>query len=81
MAGVKRHFFSEASWEVLQEIVMHKENGKFMQQQRNQDLSTNMVKDDVGNSITRYYNKVSFILLTLVHTPQYSCTSVYFFLI
>jgi hypothetical protein len=54
----KRHVFGASSFDVLQDIIINREGGRFLSIIKNRDVSKNMTKADVWNAITAYYNQV-----------------------
>jgi hypothetical protein len=72
----KRHFFGASSFDVLQDIIINREDCRFLQTIRDRDVSKNLTKADVWNMITMYYNQViasfhklakAFVLTTVCH--------------
>jgi hypothetical protein len=71
----KRHVFGASSFDVLPDIIINREGGRFLQTVRDRDVSKNLTKAEVWNTITMYYNQVitSFhklvkaFVLTTVH--------------
>jgi hypothetical protein len=61
MADKKQRFvFTHGHWEILQNIVIHGDVGRFLQILQVRDTSTNLSKAEVWGSITSIFNQVSF---------------------
>jgi hypothetical protein len=65
MADIKKSkkMFTGSVWKVLQEIILHRENGRFQESLRVRDTSVNMIKAEIWNKITSYFNQVRLLLL------------------
>jgi hypothetical protein len=57
----KRHVFASWSFEVLQDIIANRENGRFLEIIRDKDVTKNLEKAEIWNAITKYYNQVTTI--------------------
>jgi hypothetical protein len=50
--------FPPQSWDVLEEIVLQRDGGKYAEFLKNRDCSANMAKFDMWIVITRMFNEV-----------------------
>jgi hypothetical protein len=77
----QRVTFSQQHWEILQEIIIHGEGGRFLRALRVRDTSTNLTKAEIWEKITQYFIQVGVFYCVFMHVPVTLChvRPVYFF--
>jgi hypothetical protein len=59
----QRFVFTPGHWEILQNIVIHGDEGRFLRVLRVRDTSTNLTKAEVWDNITNIFNEVCIVSL------------------